>query len=103
MFTMPYYRAVGRIPHKRHTQFRRSDGGLYAEELMGTEGFSSEAALLYHEGLPTAIVDAQDWAMPTAVILPNHPLKPRHFTTHKLDAGSADAVPGRPHLPANRD
>ena len=60
MFTMPYYRAVGQIPHKRHTQFRRSDGGLFAEELMGTEGFSSEAALLYHEGLPTAIVDAQD-------------------------------------------
>jgi homogentisate 1,2-dioxygenase len=103
MFTMPYYQAVGQIPHKRHTQFRRPDGGLYAEELMGTEGFSSEAALLYHEGLPTAIVDAQDWAMPAGAISPNHPLKPRHFTTHKLDAGSADAVTGRQLLLSNGD
>ena len=38
---MPYYRQVGEIPRKRHTQFRRPDGGLYAEELMGVEGFSS--------------------------------------------------------------
>ncbi len=42
---MPYYRAVGELPPKRHTQFRRPDGGLYAEELMGQEGFSSESAL----------------------------------------------------------
>ena len=30
---MPFYRAVGQIPHKRHTQFRDATGGLYAEEL----------------------------------------------------------------------
>ncbi len=45
---MPYYRSVGEVPHKRHTQFRRPDGGLYAEELMGQEGFSSDSSLLYH-------------------------------------------------------
>src|SRR3954454_8857792 len=50
--TVPYYRAVGEIPRKRHTQFRKPDGGLYAEELMGIEGFSAESALLYHAGLP---------------------------------------------------
>ena len=36
---MPYYRQVGEVPPKRHTQFRAPDGGLYAEELMGTDGF----------------------------------------------------------------
>ena len=45
---MPYYRQVGEIPPKRHTQFRKPDGGLYAEELMGAEGFSADSALLYH-------------------------------------------------------
>ncbi len=100
---MPYYCAVGQIPHKRHTQFRKPDGGLYAEELMGIEGFSAESALLYHDGLPTAIVDAQEWPVPAQVTVPNHPLKPRHFTTHKLDAGSANAVMGRRLLLANGD
>jgi len=56
---MPYYRAVGEIPRKRHVQFRRPDGGLYAEELMGEEGFSSDSSLLYHVHPPTAIVKAR--------------------------------------------
>jgi homogentisate 1,2-dioxygenase len=100
---MPYYRSVGQIPRKRHTQFRKSDGGLYAEELMGVEGFSSDSALLYHDGLPTAIIDAQPWELAEQRTSPNHPLKPRHFTAHKLDAGSADAVSGRQLLLANGD
>lgn len=100
---MPYYRAVGELPRKRHTQFRRPDGGLYAEELMGVEGFSAESALLYHQGLPTAIVDAQAWEPPGGAASPNHPLKPRHFRTHKLDAGGADAVAGRQLLMVNPD
>ncbi|HEY1486067.1 MAG TPA: homogentisate 1,2-dioxygenase, partial [Micromonosporaceae bacterium] len=41
---MPYYRRVGELPPKRHTQFRQPDGSLYAEELMGEEGFSSDSA-----------------------------------------------------------
>ena len=90
---MPYYRSVGEVPRKRHTQFRDSGGGLYAEELMGQEGFSSDSSLLYHRHPPTAI-DVQS---------PNLPLKPRHLKTHKLDAGSGDAVLGRHPLLANGD
>ena len=45
---MAHYRQVGDVPPKRHTQHRRPDGGLYSEELMGEEGFSSDASLLYH-------------------------------------------------------
>ncbi len=100
---MPYYRVVGSIPRKRHTQFRRPDGGLYAEELMGVEGFSAESALLYHEGLPTAIVDSTIHAEPEQPLAANHPLLPRHFATHKLDAGGADTVTGRQLLLANDD
>jgi homogentisate 1,2-dioxygenase len=100
---MPYYRTVGSIPRKRHTQFRKPDGGLYAEELMGVEGFSSDSALLYHERPPTTILDAVAADDPAQALVANHPLKPRHFKTHKLDAGSADVVTGRQLLLGNDD
>src|SRR4030095_16830924 len=58
-----HYRQVGEVPAKRHTQFRRPDGGLYSEELMGEEGFSSDSSLLYHRGMPSALVDVLTWAL----------------------------------------
>jgi homogentisate 1,2-dioxygenase len=100
---MPYYRQVGEVPPKRHTQFRRPDGGLYAEELMGADGFSAESALLYHEHLPTAIVDSRVHEVPVEALTANHPLLPRHLRTSKLDTGSADAITGRQLLLANDD
>src|SRR6059058_2224519 len=100
---MPYYRAVGEVPRKRHTQFRKPDGTLYAEELMGVEGFSSDSALLYHEHPPTAILEAVAVDEPQPTLVPNHPLKPRHLKTHKLDVPSSDAVTGRQLLMANDD
>ena len=100
---MPYYRQVGTLPPKRHTQFRKTDGGLYAEELMGADGFSAESALLYHEHLPTAIVDSRVWDEPAEALAANHPLLPRHLRTSKLDTGSADAITGRQLLLANDD
>jgi homogentisate 1,2-dioxygenase len=100
---MPYYRAVGEVPRKRHTQFRKPDGSLYAEELMGVEGFSSDSALLYHEHPPTAILDAVAVDEPVQRLVANHPLKPRHFKTHKLDVTSADIVTGRQLLMGNED
>ncbi len=105
---MPHYRAVGELPRKRHTQFRRPDGGLYAEELMGSDGFSGASSLLYHRHPPTALVAADTWVPDTGAVadqatVPNHPLKPRHFKTHKLDGGCADVVTGRQLLLANAD
>lgn len=101
---MPYYRTVGEIPKKRHTQFRKPDGGLYSEELMGEEGFSDDSALLYHLNPPTAIIDSVAVDGPTSRRVPNQPLLPRHFKTHKLDsAASHDPVLGRQHLFANGD
>ena len=56
---MAYYRSVGRVPPKRHTQHRDPRRQLYLEELMGEEGFSSDSSLLYHRGVPSAIVDSR--------------------------------------------
>jgi len=100
---MPYYRQIGEIPRKRHTQFRTPEGGLYAEELMGVEGFSSDSALLYHRHLPTAIVDAQVVNDHRQALTPNLPLKPRHFKTPDLSWDNADAVTGRRVLFGNSD
>ena len=50
------YHRLGRVPDKRHTQFRRPDGGLYAEELFGAEGFSCSSSLLYHAHPPTRVL-----------------------------------------------
>jgi homogentisate 1,2-dioxygenase len=40
---MPTYFSLGQVPHKRHTQFRRPDGKLYTEQLMGSRGFSGRS------------------------------------------------------------
>jgi homogentisate 1,2-dioxygenase len=52
---MPIYHSLGDIPHKRHTQFRKPDGELYAEELVSTEGFSNVYSLVYHCYPPTIV------------------------------------------------
>src|SRR6266498_3169397 len=97
---MTYYRRVGEVPPKRHTQFRQPDGSRYAEELMGEEGFTSDASLLYHRHLPTAIVAADPVEEEPDATRPNHPLLPRHFRTHVLKAGG-DPVGGRQLLMAD--
>ena len=52
---MPIYHTLGKIPHKRHTAFRKPDGTLYAEELVSTQGFSSAYSLVYHAHPPTLV------------------------------------------------
>jgi homogentisate 1,2-dioxygenase len=81
---MAFYRQAGTIPRKRHTQHRRPDGSLYSEELMGEEGFAADSALLYHEQIPSAIIDAQPWTLPDHSTTPNEPLLPRHLRLHDL-------------------
>ncbi|MEP7257136.1 MAG: homogentisate 1,2-dioxygenase, partial [Flavitalea sp.] len=57
---MPHYQTLGQMPHKRHTQFRKADGTLYAEQLFSTEGFSNDSSLLYHCYAPTDIIHADE-------------------------------------------
>src|SRR3954451_11938250 len=96
---MAHYRRVGDVPPKRHTQHRRPDGGLYSEELMGEEGFSSDSALLYHRGIPSALVDARPWELPDQTLTSNTPLLPRHLKLHELfpeqEHKGVDPVTGR--------
>src|SRR5215510_76811 len=51
---------------------------------MGEEGFSSDSSLLYHRGVPSAIVDSPVWDLPDQTRTPNHPLKPRHLKLHSI-------------------
>jgi len=100
---MPFYRSSGELPRQRHTQHRDADGTLLHEELMGEEGFSSDSSLLYHHGVPSALVDAQVWTLPDQARTPNHPLKARHLRLHDLDfarsAGDARSAGGRATCP----
>ncbi|TYB78904.1 homogentisate 1,2-dioxygenase [Bizionia myxarmorum] len=52
---MPFYHKLGKIPPKRHTQFRKSDGSLYSEQLFGTVGFDGMSTNSYHEQRPTQV------------------------------------------------
>src|SRR3954464_16048692 len=55
---MPIYHTMGQMPRKRHIAFRKPNGGIYAEELMGHEGFTGTSSLLYHTHPPTTIRSA---------------------------------------------
>lgn len=99
---MPFYYAMGKIPHKRHTQFRKPDGSLYAEELFGEEGFSGVASLLYHQHPPTRVskiarhgsVCQDEWSQE----------EHRHHHLKTADvAPGGDPVEGRQMLMYNND
>jgi homogentisate 1,2-dioxygenase len=104
---MAFYLSVGDVPPKRHTQHRDPDGNLYREELMGEEGFSSDSSLLYHRGIPSALVDARPWELPDQSLTPNSPLVPRHLKLHDLFPGeehkATDPVTGRRLVLGNAD
>jgi homogentisate 1,2-dioxygenase len=101
---MAFYRQVGSVPPKRHTQHRTPEGALYREELMGEEGFSSDSSLLYHSGVPSSLVDARVWELPDQALTPNTPLLPRHLKLHDLGfAADADPVLGRRLVLGNAD
>ncbi len=52
---MPFYHTLGQIPQKRHTVYKKTDGGIYYEQLFGTLGFSGMSSLLYHTHRPTMV------------------------------------------------
>jgi len=104
---VPYYRQVGDVPRHRHTQARTDAGTLLREELMGEEGFSSDSSLLYHRGVPSAILASEVWELPDLMTTANHPLRPRHLRLHQLVASvpetELDAVRHRRLVLGNAD
>ena len=100
---MPSYLREGRVPHKRHIQFRRPDGGLYAEELFSTKGFESVYSLIYHLRPPTATLDVRRWERTPIRFSPNEPLHNRHFKTPQVAREGEDAIESRTPLLGNDD
>lgn len=100
---MPSYVRAGSLPHKRHIQFRRPDGGLYAEELFSTKGFESAYSLLYHLRPPTATLEIRQWKRPAVRFVENDPLRNRHFKTGALPPSGSDALESRVPLLGNSD
>lgn len=99
---MPFYHKLGDIPHKRHTQFRRPDGSLYAEELMGTKGFSSIESLIYHHYPPTAVLKYEDLGKIEHPLEEEGPLRHRHLLTFNHKPGG-DPITGRRIMLLNND
>ena len=99
---MPFYHRLGELPHKRHTQFRRPDGALYAEQVMGTRGFEGIQSIVYHRRPPTAVLRVEDRGpLPIELEEPGA-LRHRHFRTAQLTPGG-DALTGRQPLLHNND
>ena len=99
---MPSYVQLGQIPHKRHSQFRKPDGTLYAEQVFGTRGFSGISSTLYHCHLPTQVESFEMLGDVTPQFLPEEPLHHRHLKTWNFEP-KGDPVSGRTILMANED
>ena len=84
---MPHYYKLGHIPHKRHTQYRKPDGGLYSEQLFSTEGFSNDYSLLYHCHPPTQIVKTEPQVDVSPKIAEEKMLKHRSFEGFNIKPG----------------
>lgn len=99
---MPFYHKLGQIPHKRHTQFRKPNGELYREELMGLEGFSSIQSILYHNFIPPRVKHTEDLGSRLPETVDFGPIRHRALATTDTPLGT-DAVSSRIPLLANKD
>ena len=80
-FVMPRYHKLGKIPHKRHTTFKKENGGYHYEELFGTIGFDGMSTLLYHLHRPTQVKD----------IIKSYSVKPKIAVEKNMKAYLLDA------------
>lgn len=98
---MPFYHKLGHIPHKRHTQFRKADGTLYHEEVMGTRGFSGIQSILYREYAPTRVVKAEALGTEHIDLIDNAPLEHHHLAAAGFNSGG-DPITSRAWLLVNQ-
>ncbi|KAA0225405.1 MAG: homogentisate 1,2-dioxygenase [Armatimonadetes bacterium] len=99
---MPRYVSLGKIPPKRHIAFRKPDGGLYSEQVLGVHGFSGIQSIAYHINMPTR-VKAWEARGPVGVeFLSHEPLRHRHLKTAALKP-CGDPITGRIALLGNGD
>jgi homogentisate 1,2-dioxygenase len=95
---MPIYHTLGSIPRKRHTAFRKPNGGIYAEELMGHEGFTGTSALLYHVHPPTTVKSVRRVKETCLEADPDQTLRHRHFLTSRVTRGGSPTLDRIPLL-----
>jgi homogentisate 1,2-dioxygenase len=99
---MPYYTKLGKIPSKRHIQFRRPDGRLYAEEVFGTEGFSGPTSTLYHINPPTQVIGWKSLYSTKVEYVEREVMRMRHVKSLPMPS-KGDPVTGRTVLFGNSD
>ena len=99
---MTFYYKLGDLPHKRHTQFRKADGSLHHEEVMGIHGFAGAQSILYHLHPPTAVHQLEVVKKCHIEYEEQGALRHRHFFTADIPA-HGDAVEGRVPLMGNSD
>ncbi len=99
---MPNYHRLGQIPPKRHTQFRKPDGTLYAEEVFGTEGFSGNYSILYYHYPPTRVTKVEKFQDVQLEEWDEGVQRHHHLKTAQLPPGG-DAVLGNQVLMFNKD
>src|SRR5688500_16179871 len=85
-----YYHRLGKLPPKRHTQFRQPDGTLYKEEVVSSEGFSGIYSILYHIHPPTRIRKIKDPVPYGAKRVDDYALRQTHLNTSRVDTTGDD-------------
>jgi len=98
---MPFYVSRGRIPPKRHIR-HAPDGDHTYEELISREGFSDIYSNVYHQRMPTAVVEMGGVEMLPLEALDDPIHRHRHLRTAVLPAGG-DWLRGRRALAYNAD
>jgi homogentisate 1,2-dioxygenase len=98
-----YYHHLGKIPPKRHTQFRQPDGSLYKEELVSSEGFSGIYSNLYHICAPTRIKALKDPVRYGPKKVDDYSLRHIHLNTSKVTTTGEDYLTARKALLMNND
>jgi homogentisate 1,2-dioxygenase len=99
---MPIYHKLGQIPHKRHIQFKKSNGQLHYEQLFGTIGFDGMSSLLYHIHRPTIIREMGESIDMRPEMGVQHNITPRRLHGFKI-APEADYLKSRVPLMFNKD
>jgi homogentisate 1,2-dioxygenase len=99
---MPFYHKLGKIPPKRHTQFRKEDGSLYQEQLFGTIGFDGMSSNLYHHYAPTRVTSVGEPVDVKPVIAVENNMTSRMLSGWSVPA-KADYLESRVPVLVNND
>ncbi|MFN8140092.1 MAG: homogentisate 1,2-dioxygenase [Fimbriimonadales bacterium] len=99
---MPRYVSLGKLPPKRHIAFRKPDGGLYSEQVLGVHGFSGIQSITYHINMPTRVAGWEPKGRIEPTYLEHEPLRHRHLKTMKMKP-CGDPINGRIALMGNSD